>query len=176
MKKIAQWKWLWCYFSHFLLLWPWCQCLWGSSGDRYRPKIVSQMLLVYYNLLNSQKYKSKGKLICGLKNNIRNFVNFHASSWKSEKLHFDRILLYKAYKDLDENVQKSYVSWHGKVMQSLKKNWLVVSNTTWGIWWIFTQPLKSLKISLRWAILSKVYEIWAKKMQRSYLSWHWTVM
>ena len=24
--------------------------------------------------------------------------------------------------------------------------------------------------------LSKVYEVWAKKIQRSYLSWHWTVM
>ena len=24
--------------------------------------------------------------------------------------------------------------------------------------------------------LSKVYEVWAKKKERSYLSWHWTVM
>ena len=54
--------------------------------------------------------KFKGKLICGLKNNIRNLVNFHASSQKSENLHFDQILLSKAYKDLDEKVQKSYVS------------------------------------------------------------------
>ena len=48
-------------------------------------------------------------------------------------------------------------------MQKLKKNWLVVSNITWGIWWIFTQALKSLRISLQWAILSKVYAVWAKK-------------
>ena len=54
--------------------------------------------------------KFKGKLIRGLKNDIRNLVNFHASSRKSENLHFDRILLSKAYKDLDEKVQKSYVS------------------------------------------------------------------
>ena len=46
--------------------------------------------------------KVKGKLICGLKNDIRNLVNFHASSRKSENLHFDQILLSKAYKDLDE--------------------------------------------------------------------------
>ena len=32
------------------------------------------------------------------------------------------------------------------------KNWLVVSNMTWGIWWIFTQPLESPKISLRWTL------------------------
>ena len=51
--------------------------------------------------------KSKGKLICGLKEDIRNLVNFHASSQKSENLHFDRILLSKVNKDLDENIQKS---------------------------------------------------------------------
>ena len=54
--------------------------------------------------------KFKGKLTCGLKNNIRNLVNFHGSSRKSENLHFDRILLSKAYEDLDENIQKGYVS------------------------------------------------------------------
>ena len=54
--------------------------------------------------------KFKEKLSCGLKNDIRYLVNFHASSRKSENLHFDRILLSKAYKDLDEKVQKSYVS------------------------------------------------------------------
>ena len=52
----------------------------------------------------------KRKLTRGLKNDIRNLVNFHASSRKSENLHFDRILLSKAYKDLDEKVQKRYVS------------------------------------------------------------------
>ena len=51
---IAWWKWRWGCFSHFLILWPWCQCFWGSSVDRYRSKRVSQMLLVCYNLLNSQ--------------------------------------------------------------------------------------------------------------------------
>ena len=54
--------------------------------------------------------KFKGKLTRGLKNYIRNLVNFHASSQKSGNLHFDGLLLSKAYKDLDEKVQKSYVS------------------------------------------------------------------
>ena len=62
-----------------------------------------------------------------------------------------------------KKVQKTYLSWHWRVMQSLKKNWLVVSNMTWGIWGSFTQPLKSPNISLWWTILSKVYEVWAKK-------------
>ena len=53
--------------------------------------------------------KFKGKLTCGLKNDIRNLVNFHASSQKSKNLHFDWLLLSKAYEGLDEKVQKSYV-------------------------------------------------------------------
>ena len=47
-------------------------------------------------------------------------------SQKSENLHFDGLLLSKTYKVLDEKVQKSYALWHWKVMQSLKKNWLLV--------------------------------------------------
>ena len=54
--------------------------------------------------------KFGGKLTCGLKNDIRSFFNFHMSSQKSETLHFNQILLFKTYKDLDEKVQKSYVS------------------------------------------------------------------
>ena len=95
--------------------------------------------------------KFKGKLTCGFKNDIRNLINFHVSSWKSENLHLDWIILSKGYKDLDEKIQKSYVSWHWRVMQSLKKK-------TWGIWWIFTQPLKSPKTLLQWAIFAQ--SIW----------------
>ena len=51
--------------------------------------------------------KFKGKLTCGLKNDIMNLANFHASRRKSENLHFDRILLSKAYKDLNEKIQKN---------------------------------------------------------------------
>ena len=38
----------------------------------------------------------KEKLICSLKNDIRNLVNFHANSQKSEDLHFDGLLLSEA--------------------------------------------------------------------------------
>ena len=54
--------------------------------------------------------KFKGKHTRGLKNNIRNLINFHGSSRKSENMHFEGLFLFRAYKDLDENVQKSYVS------------------------------------------------------------------
>ena len=54
--------------------------------------------------------KFKGKLIFGLKNDLRNLIDFHVNSRKSGNVHFDGLLLSKAYKDLDEEVQKSYVS------------------------------------------------------------------
>ena len=65
----------------------------------------------------------KRKLTRGLKNDIRNLVNFYASSQKteiftmigsffpkSETLHYDWLLFSKAYKELDEEVHRSYVS------------------------------------------------------------------
>ena len=51
-----------------------------------------------------------GKITGGLKTDIRNLVNFHASSQTSGNLHFDWLLLSKPYKNLDEKGQKSYVS------------------------------------------------------------------
>ena len=111
--------------------------------------------------------KFKRKLTSGFKiTYIRNLVNFHARSRKSENFHFDRILLFKVCKDLDEKVQMSYVSWHWRLMQSLKKkivlalkfteflmsflepklSWLLVPKMTQGIWWILMQAVASLRI------------------------------
>ena len=56
--------------------------------------------------------KFKGKLIRDLKDDIKNLVNFDASSRKSKNLHFHGLLLSKAYKVLDEKLQKGYVSRH----------------------------------------------------------------
>ena len=41
-----------------------------------------------------------------MKNYINNLVNFRGSSRKYEHLHFDQILLSKAYKDLDEKKEE----------------------------------------------------------------------
>ena len=59
-------------------------------------------------LTGDEKFREKPTR--GLKKDLRNLVNFHASSRKSGNLHFDGILLFKASKDLDEKVPKSYVS------------------------------------------------------------------
>ena len=51
-----------------------------------------------------------------------------------------------------------------RMMQSLKRNWLVVSKLTWKIWQILTRALESLKnFRFNGILLSKVYIGWAKK-------------
>ena len=53
--------------------------------------------------------KFKEKLTGGLRYGIRNLTDFLASSRKSGNLDFDGLVLSKAYKVLDEKVQKGYV-------------------------------------------------------------------
>ena len=73
-----------------------------------------------------------------------------------------------------QNLQRSYVSWQWRMMQNWKRNWLVIWKFTWGIWWILTCALESLKsFHFNVLLLSKVYIAWAKKVQRSNLSWNW---
>ena len=40
----------------------------------------------------------------------------------------------KVFSVWPKNIQRIYLSWHWRVMQNLKKNWLVVWKMTWGIW------------------------------------------
>ena len=55
-----------------------------------------------------------------------------------------------------KKVQKSYILWHYRVMQNLKKNWLVVWKMTWGTWQIFTRGNESLKIgTFNWSFYLK---------------------
>ena len=56
---------------------------------------------------------------CRLQNDIRNLVNFYASSWKSKNWHFDWICLSKVHKYLDEKVPKNYVSWRKSASNEL---------------------------------------------------------
>ena len=54
--------------------------------------------------------KFEDKLTLGSKSDMRNLLNFNASSGKSENLHFDMLVLSIAYKVLAKNVQKNYLS------------------------------------------------------------------
>ena len=94
-----------------------------STANNVSPRKFHRNCVSWHWRVNA---KSKEKRTRGLENEIRNLISFHASSGKSENLQFDGLYFSKAYKDKDEKVQKSYVSWHWQVTGSLKKNWLLV--------------------------------------------------
>ena len=73
------------------------------------------------------------------------------------------MLLTKVYNISAWKVQRSYVWWHSRLIQSLKKNWLVLPRTTWGIWQIFIRAFESLtngtlmaSIFLSWKCMSLI--------------------
>ena len=105
------------------------------------------------------------------------FQTFDYSRKISPNLYFHRLLLLKVYKTLAKNVQRNYGSCPWRLVQNLKKNWSIVSKMTRIWWWILTRALKSLKnLHFHWFLLCKLFNVWPKKIQRSYLSWHWRVM
>ena len=58
-------------------------------------------------------------------------------------------------------------------MRNVKRNWLVSSKLTWGIWRILSRALKNLKhLHFNGLILTKVYNVSAKKIPRSYVWLH----
>ena len=59
------------------------------------------------------------------------------------------------------------------MMKTLKRNWLVASKSTWGIDEFWS---KHSKLSFNGLLLTKVYNVWAKKVQRSYIWSHWGLM
>ena len=69
------------------------------------------------------------------------------------------------------------MSWKWRMIWNLKRNWLVILKLTWAIWRIVTQAFENLKnLHFNGLLLTKVYNVWAKKVQRSYVWWHWRLM
>ena len=63
-----------------------------------------------------------------------------------------------------KKVQRRYLLWSWRGIQSLERNRLVVSKLTSGNWQILTWALKSLKtFYFNKLLLSKVYIVWGKK-------------
>ena len=90
--------------------------------------------------------------------------------------HFNEFLLSQVYIVWAKKVQRKYLSWHWKVIQ-IWSIWLVVSKLAWWIWRILTQTLGSLKnLHFNELFLIKVFKVWAKTVQRSYLSRNWKVI
>ena len=116
----------------------------------------------------------KKKLTLDSKNDVRNLVNFNLSSDKSENLHFDVLLLSIAYKVSTEKVQKNYLSWHWKKIQTLKKNWLFVWKMTWEIWWTLTRAVESLKVFTLMGYFCRKCIMFEFKKYRGVVSWRMT--
>ena len=133
-------------------------------------KVQKSYISWYWRTMQSLKKK----LALGFKNDIRNLVNFNASSGKSENLQFDVLLLSIAYKVLTKKVQKNYLSWHRRMIQTLKKNWLFVWKMIWGIWWILTRAVESLKICTLMGYFCRRYVVFELKKYRRVVSWKTT--
>ena len=102
---------------------------------------------------------------CGFKNDMRNWVNFHYSTQKSEKLYIDGLFLSKGYNVSARKFQMGYESWHwtvyiakfiGKLTCGLKNG---ISN------------LESLHFDV--LLFSIAYKVSAKKKYRRTIS-HYT--
>ena len=105
----------------------------------------------------------EGKLTCASKNDLRNLAIFHQST-KSQNRNFDDILLFKVKNVWVQNLQGSYLSWQWRMMQNLKRNWLVSSKLTWGVWRILARALENLKnLHFNGLLLTKAYNVWTKK-------------
>ena len=103
-------------------------------------------------------------------NESAKFQTFNCSRKILPNLYFDRLL--KVYKSLAEKY-KGVIShdpkdWCWKTDLSFQK---------WWIWWNLTWALASLQnLHFYLLLLCKVFNVWPKKVQRSYLSWRWRVM
>ena len=65
-----------------------------------------------------------------------------------KNLHFNGLLLNKVFNAWAKKLQKSYVSWHWRVMQKLMKNWLAVWKLSWGIWQFLPEHSKVSELGL----------------------------
>ena len=75
---------------------------------------------------------------------------------------------------IDEKVQKSYVSKHWRVMQSLKKKLTLDSkNDMRNLVNFNLSSGKSENLHFDLLLLSIAFKVSAEKVQQNYLSWHW---
>ena len=97
-----------------------------------------------------------------------NSVKFHVSCRKFEIFHFDGFFLSKPYKVSAKKVQNSYLSRYQSVMQSLNKNWLVVSNDMGILVNFYLTTEKSETFTSMGSFCPKYISFELKNIQKSY--------
>ena len=120
--------------------------------------------------------KFEQKPICCFKND-KKLVNFDPGTQNSNKLQFGWSLSCKVY-NVDLKKYRGVIIHDTEKSCKIEscKNWLVVWKITWRNWQM-TRELENLKyLHFNGLLLTKVYNVWAKKVQRSYVWWHWILM
>ena len=112
---------------------------------------------------------------CALKNGMRNLGTFDPTLESLKTFTLIGTLLTEVCNVWAKKVQRSYASLYGWSIQPLKKKLLVFSEMTWGHWWSLLEHSKILKFALWETFQFKVCNVWTKKIQRSYVLWHWRV-
>ena len=85
--------------------------------------------LCIMTMKNDAKFEEKLTCCFKIETTFWQILNWAFECLKN--LHFNEILLTKVYNVWAKKVQGSYVYWHWRLMQNLKKNWLVLSKMTW---------------------------------------------
>ena len=114
--------------------------------------------------------KFKGKLSCCLKNDMKNLVNFHTSSQKSEMFYFDGLLNYQKYTGLQLKrmvelfvmILKNDAKLEGKMNCGFKTDMKNLVN-------FHPSTQNSENLHFNRVFLSKEYNVSAKKLQRIYV-------
>ena len=92
---------------------------------------------------------------CGLKNGMRNWVNFHYGAQKSGKLYIDGLFLSKGYVSA-RKFQRDYMSWHWREMKNDIRN---LANFP-------ASRQKSENLHFNWILLAKAYKDLDEKIQK----------
>ena len=76
---------------------------------------------------------------------------------------FEGIILSKVENLWASTLKGSFVSWQWRMIQNMKRNWLVSSKLTWGIWQLLTRALENPKrLHFNRLLLTKAYNAQAK--------------
>ena len=101
---------------------------------------------------------------------------WHEEYWKFSPEHL-KVSISKVENLWPWNLQRSYVSWQWRMMQDFKRNWIVISKLTlqFDEFWPKHQEV-SKKLHFNGLLLTKVDNACTKKVQKSYVWWHWRLM
>ena len=118
--------------------------------------------------------KFEEKLTCGLWNNMRNLANFHQSTSKSQNWDFNGVFFVQSWKYMSLKLTrelfvmtiKNDTKTEEELTCEFKINMRNLTNFD-------PSTQKSQKFALP---LTKVYNVWAKNVQGSYVWWHWILI